>query len=171
MTEIDFCMKDRIAHSLKTLIDQGRDYIQHGYQDLTPGEEFVTYVTRQGQLAHFPAIEIVRSKKNVKWFSTRYRQEYYYFNIDCSVKSLTGAGAKREIAVELLNKFVSSVENWINEPKNIGYRIDGTDFNTFDGLATVSDTNYRRGFGLRSARITYWTYYINKATGKYWSKE
>jgi hypothetical protein len=164
-------MEDRIAQSLKVVIDQGRDYIQHGYYGLTPNEEFVTYVTRQGQLAHFPSIEIVRDRKEVEWFSTRFRKETYRFYIDCSVKSLSGEGAKRDIGTELLNDFASSVENWINEPRNIGYHIEGTDLTTMDGLANSLDPNYRRGFGLRSARIGYWTFILNHANGKYWVRE
>jgi hypothetical protein len=157
--------EDQIASSIKVVLETGRELIQKAYYDLTPNEEFAIYSTRQGQLSHFPAIEIVRINKKIDWQSFRFRREKYTFNIDCSVKSLSGSGGKRDVGTELLTSFSCAVMNWLNTPKNIDFDIQGTSLTVQDSLATGVDTNFRRGFGLRSARISYWTYLFNHVDG------
>jgi hypothetical protein len=157
-------IEDAVSNSIITLLETGRSVIEPAYIDLTPGESYKVFKDRQPQLTLAsagklgPAIEVIRNKKTVEWRYTQVREETYSYWIDCSIKSL-----HKEAAQELVNTFASAVLTWMNQLQNLQYRIIGTNVVTYDSKAEDLDIEYRKGYGLYTGRINYWTKIINPA--------
>jgi len=155
-------LMDQISDTIVEILERGRDIIQNGYYDLTPNEPFKCFKDAQKELTLAtasklgPAIEVVRNTKDSEWKYTRVKEEIYRFYIDCTIKSV-----HREAAQELLSEFASVVQSWLNQLENLKYQVKGSCATTYDSHCEDQEVEYKRGYGLHTARLDYFTKVVN----------
>jgi hypothetical protein len=145
---------DEVVTGIHDLLERGRPHIQaqlRRYQpDLAP---FTIFPGRKVPLSPLPSIEIVRASPTLEqdWFATTVYGSKLNFFLDCSIQS-----TKETFGEKLASVFGKIIVKWLNHMPNKVFLIPNSNATNWDSQATGYDANYRRGAGLRTARVTYW---------------
>lgn len=126
-----------------------REYERDSDQDPL-GSEYSVFRALQEQLVNLPAIEVVeRGKSNeIRMMGTQ--EDTFNFDIIVSINS-----NHPEWGDTYCRVVVDAIEQYLNDYKNRKFDIPNTIFCAYYSEAKNTDYSFRRGQGLRSAKISW----------------
>lgn len=156
-------VNDGITLRLKTLFESNIERLSPIWFEFEPGnanqghnpsegKPFAVYTDLQEQLIYTPSIEISERTTKTEIFSIGTQEDRFEYEIICTVDHNHPENSKKYLQV-----FSKAIMDLLNEFGNRSYVIPGYDFKAYFSEATDIDYGFRRGKGLKSSRINWYT--------------
>lgn len=147
-------INDAITTHLVNLFEYNEDirvrWKEHEADSTGQGKVFKVYRDMQDQLLYTPAIEIVSQGRETEIFSIGTQEDHFNYDILCTVNN-----NHPEFSAEYMRIFANSIQDILNDFSSRNFIVPGYSFCVYYSEARDMEYGYRRGKGLRSARISW----------------